>query len=105
MLGTDHWTWLLSVQSCRGEGSVSCIMLFFVWMLTSVFLVSQYFIYRSVANSWYFAVPSLLSIVTVLQTSNEMAIITHEVKLGLVKPMEYIAARGLIELPWMGEMN
>jgi len=56
---------------------------------------------RAVMHGWFFAVPSLLSIAAVLQTSNEMEVITHEVRLGLVKPVEYIAARFIIELPWM----
>lgn len=56
---------------------------------------------RAVMEGWYFAVPSLLSVAAVLQTGTEAKMISHEVRLGLVNPTQYIAVRCIVELPWM----
>jgi len=81
------------------------------FLLTGLLLSAVYFytrertlnlaIERVIMEGWFFAIPSLLTIVHVYQMNTEMKNIIHEVRLGYVNLIPYITAKLLIEIPFM----
>lgn len=83
------------------------IFFFFVTILIStVYLKTrdrtlEFAVERVIQIGWIFAVPSLLTIVHVHKSCVEYTNMSHEVRLGFYRPISYVIARLLIEIPFM----
>lgn len=69
--------------------------------LSTVSRTSDFAIERAMEVGWLLAVPSVLSIVTVHQTSVEHTLLMHETRMGYYHPLSYIIVRTIVELPFM----